>query len=223
LQYLPTHEPDAATWSRIEAQLAADDTLARAVPHLPTHEPDDELWDLISAELDKPAAPLSIVAEAAPAAAEAAPAPVRRLWPARTIRMAVSVAAAVLILVVAWWQRPVAPIQASQPMAAQETISYSEEVVATPVEPHTAASTFDPLATQGVAFIDAHCTSLPTVCQSDEFQELRAQLSELEAEEQRLQQDARRFGSTPELVRTQVKVTTLKASVTRELIDLLIS
>ncbi len=81
----------------------------------------------------------------------------------------------------------------------------------------------DALEQKGVAFIDAHCTSLPTVCQSGEFKELRTQLTKLETEELQLQQDSQRFGTTPELVRHQVRVTTLKATVTRELIQLLIS
>ncbi|GAB2957316.1 hypothetical protein GCM10027048_24780 [Hymenobacter coalescens] len=240
LHELPPHEPDESLWTRISAQLATETAVAQALPQLPPHEPDDDLWAVIVGRLDaEPLTPLA-VAEASPlmrAAAEAPtepartlapPAAVYRLWPARTWQLAAAAAAAVLVVTLVWWQRPArpAPTVAAVP-TAQETVSYSEEVLPAPAaaaQPgFTASGAFDPLQTQGVAFIDAHCTSLPTVCQSAEFQELRTQLSELEAEELRLQQDARRFGKTPELEQHQVRVTTMKATVTRELIQLLIS
>ncbi|RYU81865.1 hypothetical protein [Hymenobacter persicinus] len=214
LDQLPAHEPADSLWARIDAELGAEEAIARALPALPAHEPADDLWAAITAELDAaPAAsPLTITPEPAPLA-------VRPLWPA--YRRVAGLAAAILLLAgVFWaqWSRP-----AASRVVPRETITYSEEVVEEPAEARAGLASFDPLDEQGLAFIDAHCTSLPSVCQSDEFQELRTQLTELEAEEQRLQKDARRLGPTPELVRHQVQVTTLKASVTRELIQLLIS
>jgi hypothetical protein len=212
---LPVHEPEASLWPRIADQLAAEQAIARALPALPVHEPADALWTAIAADLSAPAAsPLTVVAEPARPA-------VRLLWP--TYRVAAGLAAAVLVGLLVWWPRP-QPTATATTSAPRETITYSmeEEVEAEPAPARTAAA-FDPLDQQGVAFIDAHCSSLPTVCQSDEFRELRTQLTELETEEQRLHRDLRRLGSTPELVRHQVRVTTLKATVTRELIQLLIS
>ena len=81
----------------------------------------------------------------------------------------------------------------------------------------------DLLEQQGRLFIDAHCSSRPVVCESGEFRTLRTQLQELETQEARLRQDARRFGTSPELLREQARLITLKASVTRELVQLLIS
>ena len=209
---LPAHEPDPATWSRIEAQLAADEELARVVPTLPMHEPDEVLWDAIAARLD----------EAAPTAAPfvpAEPAKVRPLWPARTLRHVMAVAASVLILLGVWWQqRPVEPTTTG----IRETLAVSEEEIATPM-PTSIAVSVDPLEQEGRSFIDAHCTSLPTVCQSGEFKSLRTQLTELEAEEDQLRQDARRFGESPELLRQQAQLITMKATITRELVQLLIS
>ncbi|WP_375435867.1 hypothetical protein [uncultured Hymenobacter sp.] len=214
LKELPTHEPAPATWSCIEGQLAADEAIHRTLPQLPTHAPDDAVWAAIAGRLDQPQpepTPLT--------ATPVAPVAVRQLWPAKHLRLVASVAAAVLLLVLIWWQRPVAN-EASFP---RETITYTEEIVESPVATLPVQSAADPLGQEGVAFIDAHCTSLPTVCQSGEFKELRTQLTELEGEELRLQKAAQRFGATPELVRNQVRVTTLKAAITRELIQLLIS
>lgn len=211
LSQLPAHEPAAALWPRIADQLAAEEAIARALPGLPAHEPADDLWAAISAELDHtPASPLAIMPEPTKPT-------VRYLWPA--YKAVAGMAAAVLLLLAAWWQWP----GRSAVITPRETITYSEEVLEEPAESRPHLGGLEPLDQQGVAFIDAHCTSLPTVCQSDEFQELRTQLTELEAEEKRLQKDVRRFGTTPELVRHQTRVTTMKATVTRELIQLIIS
>lgn len=214
LQNLPKYEPDPATWPQIEAQLAADAALKRVVPVLPAHEPDELLWDAIAARLEEnapaPASPLPVE-----------PAKVRPMWPAHMLRRVMAVAASVLILLGVWWQqRPT-----TEPVAAsglRETVAFSEEVLATPL-PSAVPVSADPLEQEGQSFIDAHCSSLPTVCQSGEFKSLRTQLTELEAEEEQLRQDARRFGESPELLRQQAKLITLKATVTRELVQLLIS
>ena len=214
LNELPTHEPAPATWSRIEAQLAADEAIHRTLPQLPTHAPEDAVWAAIAGRLDQ------LETEPTPVtAAPATPGVVRPLWPAKRLRLVASVAAAILVLVLAWWQLPTSYDAA----APRETITYTEETVESPTVTLPVQTGTDPLGREGVAFIDAHCTSLPTVCQSGEFKELRTQLTELETEELRLQKAAQRFGTTPELVRNQVRVTTLKAAVTRELIQLLIS
>jgi hypothetical protein len=210
LANLPAHEPDDATWAHIENQLAADTALGRAIPALPTHEPDEALWTTLVARLD--AADVATT----PMNAPAAPVVVRRLWPARAVRSTLALAASVLLVLGIWWQvRP----SASGPVVAQETLTFSEEETALPL----AAPATDLLDRQGLSFIDAHCSSQPTVCQSGEFRTLRTQLQELEAQEAQLRQDARRFGTSPELLREQTRLITLKASVTRELVQLLIS
>ena len=212
LNNLPAHEPDPTTWSRIEAQLAVDAALARAIPALPTHEPDDDLWANVAARLDAAEAP----AAAVPAVAPVTPAVLRPLWPARAVRRMLAVAASVLLVLGVWWQlRPTA----AAPTVARETVTFSEEEGPLPL-PAPAA---DPLERQGLSFIDAHCTSQPVLCQSGEFRTLRMQLTELETQEAQLNRDARRFGASPELLREQARLITLKASVTRELVQLLIS
>ena len=214
IEHLPPHEPDPASWPRVAAQLAADEALARAIPALPPHEPDDDLWGAIAARLDAAERP-------APAPILAAPAVVRTLnpaWLARPVRRALALAASILLLLgVFWWQqRPAA-------LGPRETVAFSEEVAAPePVAP-APASGADPLAQQGMSFIDAHCTLLPAVCGSGEFRSLRGQLTELEAQQAQLQRDARRFGVSPELRLEQARLITLQARITRELVQLLIS
>ncbi|SMB93659.1 hypothetical protein SAMN00120144_2675 [Hymenobacter roseosalivarius DSM 11622] len=214
LNSLPTHEPDLDTWPQIEGQLAADEAFSGLVSTLPAHEPDDILWDAIAARLNENAP-----ATASPVPAEATK--VRPTWPAYTLRRVMAIAASVLILLGVWWQQRLT----TEPMAAsgfRETVSFSEEVVAAPL-PSAVPVSEDPLEQEGQSFIDAHCSSLPTVCQSGEFKSLRTQLTELEEEEKQLRQDARRFGESPELLRQQAQLISLKATVTRELVQLLIS
>lgn len=224
--HLPLHAPDDALWGRIEQQLNAENAVARAVPQLPLAEPDDSLWDAITARLDAAdSGPLATLPpEPAPAPEEAV---VRRLQPAAPAwRGIMALAAALALLVLAWRLLPLGPggsNSASAPTARRETVHYSEETVAAPLP--EAAPLPDEYRTEreGLAFIDAQCNSLPVACQSSEFRELRGQLAELEAEERRVQADLQRLGHDPELVRQQVRVATLKATVTKELVQLIIS
>lgn len=237
LPELPQHEPDDDLWAVIVGRLDHEAPAPLALS--PAAEAEIR-------PLDGMPAAAELVAVAPPAAElttpeqPAVPVPphATRRWLARPWHWAASAAAAVLLLVGAWWQqqhrapgpllahtRPATAAAAQPDPAAHETISYGEEVLPADkaATARFAGSSFDPLQAQGVAFIDAHCTSLPTVCQSTQFQELRTELAELEAEEQRLQQAARRFGSSPELEQDRARVTTQKATITRELIQLLIS
>jgi len=199
---LPTHEPDAAGWDAIAAQLAGEQALARALPQLPSHEPDADTWDTVAARLDHLAAP-------------------RPLWqPRPRHRWAVSLGlAASLVLLLAaglaWWGRP------AQPAPVAGVAPVLPATPALPALPPPLAA--EPLEAEGEAFIDAHCSSLPQVCQSGEFRQLRAQLTALQQQEQHLRTQAQRRGATPQLVQQQVQVTIRKATVTRELIQLLIS
>jgi hypothetical protein len=206
LAALPAHEPAPDTWTNIAAQLETDAVLARALSTLPTHEPDDELWASITARMDT----------AAPMPAPTPPAVERRLWPARTVRWALALAASLLLVLGGWWQlRPVGP----GPVVAHETVTYGEETgaLALPAPP------VDPLEAQGLSFIDSRCSAQPAVCQSGEFHTLRIQLQELETQEAQLRQATRRFGASPELLREQARLVTLKATFTRQLVHLLLS
>jgi hypothetical protein len=139
------------------------------------------------------------------------------LWPTQILRRALAIAASVLLLIGVWWQQR--PTQLSN--GPRETVAVTQEEEADPLPLPAPAP--DPLELQGRSFIDAHCSSLPTVCQSGEFRALRKQLTEVESQEKQLRRDARRFGESPELMRQQTQLLTLKATITRELVQLLIS
>ncbi|QNE41372.1 hypothetical protein F1C16_18325 [Hymenobacter sp. NBH84] len=206
---LPSHEPKAAIWLHIAAQLEAEEAIAHTIPALPAHEPDEALWNAITSRLDEAEAPAAAVV-------------FRPMWPTHAWRRVASIAAVILLLLGVWWLRPTT-LDKQVAAVPYETVTFSEEEVAAPVAAVRLAAPADPLAQEGKAFIDAHCTSLPTVCQSSEFRELRAQLSEVEEQERQLRQDAQRFGASPTVVRQQVQLTTLRAEITRELVQLLIS
>ena len=220
---LPTHEPDPATWPRVAAQLAADEALARVIPALPAHEPADDLWASLAARLDTSA---SIqVTDNKKVEHQPTGALVRTLWPARPmLRRAMALAASVLLLLGVWWQQHLAapgPRPVAVAAGPRESVAYSEEVAAAPALASPMAA--DPLELQGQAFIQAQCSALPGVCQSGEFRSLRTQLAELETQEARLRLDARRFGTSPELLREQAQLVSMKAALTRELVQLFIS
>jgi hypothetical protein len=208
LATLPTHEPAPDTWARLEAHLAADAALVRALPTLPAHEPDEDLWATIATRLD------AVVLAEGPASIP--PAVGRRWWLARPVRRALALAASLLLVLGVWWQlQPVAP----GPLVAHETMTFGEEVSALSFP----AIVADPLEAQGIAFIDARCSAQPTVCQSGAFRTLRTQLQEVDAQEAALRQAAQRFGASPELLREQARLVTLKAAFTRQLVQLLLS
>ncbi|NML66526.1 hypothetical protein HHL22_15060 [Hymenobacter sp. RP-2-7] len=196
---LPTHEPDASTWDAIAARLTGEQALARALPQLPTYEPAPDTWEHLAARLDQLAAPK----------------PRWRLRPRRRwAAVSLGLAASLLLLLTVgrgWWRQaaaPFSPVVATVPPAL-------------PALPPPPAA--DPLEAEGEQFIDAHCSSLPQVCQSGEFQQLRAQLTALQQQERRLRTQTQQRGANPHLVQQQVQVTIRKATVTRELIHLLIS
>jgi hypothetical protein len=196
ISQLPTHEPDHCGWDALAAQLAGEQAIAAALPHLPTHEPAADTWLHLASRLGQAAMPVP-------------------LWPARQRRRAwqLGLAASVLLLLgigLAWLRPP-----ASAPRVAEASLP---ALPALPALPDT-----KPLEAEGEAFIEAHCTSLPQVCQSGEFQQLRAKLEALQRQEALLRTEAQQRGATPQLVRQQVQVTILKATVTRELIHLLTS
>jgi hypothetical protein len=206
---LPTAEPATDTWAAIASQLATDQVIAQSLPQLPTHEPADDTWLHMAARLDQPATTAKLVVTL--------PQPRRR--PRRIWQL--SLAASVLLLLavgLAWLARPArAPLAVATPPPVAAPVSALPALPALPPAPSA-----EPLDEQGEAFIEAHCSSLPQVCQSGEFQQLRAQLTDLQQQEQRLRTQTQR-GASPQLEQQQVQVTIRKATVTRELIHLLIT
>ena len=218
IAHLPTHEPAEQVWHQVAQQLDVAAALNQLRHQLPEHEPDELVWSGIELQLDQEE-PLGLSLPT-PSLRPGQPV-VRRLWPAQALK-AGAIAASWLLVLLAWHYWPSAT---PRRIVAQERISYSVETMPTSqpnkeplVLPNDAAEEHE-----GMAFIMTQCSKVPAGCQSAEFQALKKQIAELDAEEKRLQQEVRRFGNNSELIRYQTRVTTMKATVTKELIQLLIS
>ena len=200
---LPEYDPHPDLWNRIEADLDSDDRLAHAVSDLPLLEPKDDLWERIDADLASTGQvrmhPVTEQKRQSPFTI------IRPLW-------AGAAAAAMVVLVGAWllWQPK---------NDAAERIEYAVE---TDADWSDGAAMPETNADQRAEdFIARQCAEQTLACQRPEVHELRNQLQELTAEQQRLDQERQTFGDDPALVRAQVKVENQRAEVTKELITLL--
>lgn len=102
--------------------------------------------------------------------------------------------------------------------SGSQTTTYTEEWTAATVmafpEPEEEA-----LEEEAWEFIQQHCLGQP-VCQSEQFQTLKAHWEELDAEEAELQETLDQFGYDPSLIKYQVRIQNMKADATKELIQL---
>ena len=212
LANLPQHEPDAAAWNKIEAFLDFEDRLQQIVPELPEHEPSDFLWSRIEENL-----PAQTGQELPLPIAETAQ---KQTKVFSLYRYAAAIAASVVLLLVGvyFFRNP-----ELKNKAASVHIAYSEEVLTVPEPAIPAIADFLEAEHEGLAFIEQHCTQLPETCQTPEFKELKTQLAELEKENEQLKRDLALYGEDPMLVQSQIKVENLKAQVTKELIQLIVS
>jgi hypothetical protein len=193
LAQLPQHEPAQDHWQKIEASLAFEDRLQQLLPELPQHEPEARLWHRIEEQLLPQEQPKHFRLS-----------DYFRHFPA---------AAATLLLLLATIY--VLKIQKSQKVK----ISYSEEIAKQTPEPFSATR----IPSEGLQFIQEQCGRQPDVCLQPEVKELQQQLLELENEQQKLQEQIKMFGEDPVLIRSQIKLENLRATCTKELIQILIS
>lgn len=204
---LPEYDPHPDLWARIETDLDSDATLARVVGELPDHEPQANLWAAIDAQLTQP----SVVA----VTPVAQPVVVRPLWnqPISRPLWAGLAAAAMVVLVGVWLMIRPNPTEAVR-------MEYA-------VEQTTAAPDTDAIGETSAAderaeeFIARQCAEQQLACQLPEVHNLRNQLTDLTAEQKRIEQERLTFGDDPALVRAQVKIENQRAEVTKELITLL--
>ena len=189
---LPEHAPAADTWERIARTLDASPPLSVVLTQLPKREPRQGTWDQISEAL-----------------------------PSRPQRSAIhkgwwyAAAASVTLLVGIFflWQ-----YTRSTP---EITLTYSEETTLSPPTERQLAD--DPLEHEAQTYIEKLCqTASPLVCQQPEFLALKAHLAELSEEEKELRVVMERSGYDPRLVKYQVRIENMKASATRELVQMVI-
>ena len=202
LNQLPKHDPHPDLWARIEADLVSDEQLARAINDLPTFEPKAHLWYGILEF--SPVFLAQNRTEAAMADRRHTDTVIRPLW----VGLA---AAAVVVLVGVWlFLRP----------GNDESVrvEYAVETGQSMPSPDGVPSTADQRAE---AFIRQQCAEQTLACQRPEVHELRNQLNDLTAEQERIEQERQTFGDDPRLVRAQVQIENQRADVTKELIALL--
>lgn len=207
LPHLPERDPRPDLWSRIAADLDADERIDRALGDLPRREPKADLWAAIETEL-----------VATEAVSVGAPPVVKRPSPFTIVRsLWVELAAAAVVVLVSVWlflrpeTTPGERIEYAVEQSAGSLSSIAETLI-------TGASTADERAEE---FIARQCAEAQLACQRPEVHELRVQLSELNLERDRIEQEISTFGNDPTLIRAQVKVENQRADVTKELITLL--
>ena len=128
----------------------------------------------------------------------------RSLWAGLT-------AAAVVVLVGVWlFLRP--------ENDESVRVEYALEAAPSIPSPDGLPSTADQRAEE---FIRQQCAEQTLACQRPEVHELRNQLTDLTAEQKRIEQERQTFGDDPRLVRAQVQIENQRADVTKELIALL--
>lgn len=200
---LPEFDPRPDLWACIEYDLNRLDadtaSLGQAVMNLPEFEPKASLWDVIEGQLTDE----EIVT-------------VRPLWSVSVnwSRWTKLAAAAVVVLVGGWYM-----LQLNQSDAVQ--LEYSVEKTTATVQ-NDAPDLNDASADgRAAAFIAQQCAEQQLACQRPEVYELRNQLVELSAEQQRLARERQVFGDDPTLIQAQVRLENQRVMVTKELITLL--
>ena len=211
LHQLPEHDPRLDLWARIEADLASEERLARAIGNLPMVEPKVDLWERI-AERTPAFSPVPAEknrAETATADRRGAFTIIRPLW-------AGPAAAAVVVLVGVWL---FVRVETSETVRVEYAVETNRSTpVMTDAPPDGIPSAADQRAE---AFIHQQCAEQQLACQRPEVHELRNQLADLTTEQERIGRERRTFGDDPRLVRAQVQIENQRADVTKELITLL--
>ncbi|RIV21496.1 hypothetical protein DYU11_19025 [Fibrisoma montanum] len=210
---LPEHDPDENLWARVSANLDADERLTKAINDLPHYEPKADLWSSIERELSSEAG-----STRGPAATETPvvphPATADQRGQLRPLWGWVAAAAAVFLAVGFWL---------TLPLEADEQIRVEYAVETASPTPTTALPESEPTSAdeRAEAFIAQQCLEQRFVCQRPEVHELRNQLTDLNAERERIEKERLTFGDDPALIKAQIRVENQRAEVTKELITLL--
>ena len=72
-----------------------------------------------------------------------------------------------------------------------------------------------------IAFIDQHCAKLKETCNASEFKEKKEILNELDKELQKINEMIERYGESPALIKSQIKIENMRARTIIEVIKML--
>jgi len=187
------------------------------IPHLPEYEPDKAMWGKIEAQLQfeekldnqllqlpefefkediwaKISDQLNVDVKAKPS---------NKIK--KFIIYSLSAAAAIVLLF------GLSSILSNKPETeinySQETVSIDEQVeISETVE-------FDP-----IKLLDQNCLSVPEICSSPEFIEKKDLLLELDTEYRNISEVINRYGESPELIKSLIKIENLKSEIIKDLI-----
>lgn len=209
LNQLPEYDPHPDLWARIDADLTSDERLACVVSDLPRHEPKANLWERIE---NRNADRSPVLAENDQTGAATADrrnrfTVVRPLW-------AGLAAAAVVVLVGVWLLLRTTATESVR-------VEYAVEAGRSAVVDVSADDSPSGADQRAEDFIRQQCAEQTLACQRPDVHELRNQLTDLTAEQERIEQERQTFGDDPRLVRAQVQIENQRADVTKELITLL--
>lgn len=194
---LPEHDPHPDLWTRIEADLNSEVILTRAISNLPTFEPKADLWDGIP--------------DFGPVLTSKSQTDVRGVFTVvRSLWSGLAVAAVVVLVGIWLFLRP----GNDESVRVEYAVETGQSMPSLDDVPSTADQ-------RAEAFIRQQCAEQTLACQRPEVHELRNQLTDLTAEQERIEQERQTFGDDPRLVRAQVQIENQRADVTKELITLL--
>lgn len=182
---------------------------------LPEHDPHPDLWARIEADLDSDAILMRAIADLPTFEPKGIPADRRHIFMVIRPLWAGLAAAAVVVLVGVWlFVRPGTAETVRVEYATETNYSMAAPTDVLDDSPSTADQ-------RAEAFIRQQCAGQTLACQRPEVHELRNQLADLTAEQERIEQERQTFGDDPRLVRAQVQIENQRADVTKELITLL--
>lgn len=193
LDHIPEVEPPNSLWVEMEERLDFEEQLKMTLPDLPLAEVGRDLWEKLDENLDKKNIRKTKVIS------------IRKV-----IAYSSSIAAALILIIVAYWGISFAP---------EEVISYSDE------EEIVQEAMFLPSLKddEALQFINYTCSLQMDICETDEFKKLKEQMDELTIEMDDLSQQLAQNDNNPYLIKAQVKVENMRADITKRLIVIITS
>jgi hypothetical protein len=189
---LPSYEPSAGLWNKIEKDMNFDVRISRELLTLPEYDAEPGLWDNIEQGLDKDKSKI------------------RRRNILNMAKYISGVAAAITFIILGL------EVMLGEKQKPVE-ISYTEEVIYD--EHRFTPAGADKIEDEAIQFIKQNCAVNNEICETPEFVELKTQLDELDAAISQLDVAVKKYGKDPDLIRTQIKLENLKSQVTKELIQ----
>ena len=189
LNRLPDYDPPAGEWSRLSARLSAEGPLHRALRELPEHEPPDAVWTGIEKGLDGGSS-------------------IRRIG---RYRWMLGVAASLLLLVATWSRWPAG----GDSNEATPTYAYHTEVLEDPLLAQLPTDEDEAYFARLLRL----CDEQPVSCARPAFEELRAELEELNVAREELEMALGAYGADVDLLQQLKEIELERTKVAQQLLE----